>query len=84
MRGRRLRTGALAIAAALSVAGCTTSSEAPVTTDGLRGVVGTSLIGVKGATPADQAGIDETAAGLCGASIWTSSECARHGRESRD
>jgi hypothetical protein len=46
-------------------------------------VVGTSLVGVKGATPKDQAGIDETAAGLCGAGIWTRSECARHGSENR-
>jgi len=52
-----------------------------VTVEGLRRVVGTSLIGAKGATPADQIKINETAAGLCGASVWTKSECARHGRE---
>jgi len=65
------------------LAGCTTSPPAPVTIDGLRRVVGTSLIGAKGATPADQLRINETAAGLCGAGVWTKSECARHGRESR-
>jgi hypothetical protein len=54
-----------------------------VSVEGLRPVVGTSLIGAKGATPADQGRIDETAAGLCGAGVWTASECARHGRESR-
>ncbi|PRD42146.1 hypothetical protein C5748_18535 [Phyllobacterium phragmitis] len=64
-------------------AGCTSSKPALVSTDGLRHVVGTSLIGTVGATPADQMKIDETAAGLCGASVWTQSECARHGRESR-
>lgn len=42
-------------------------------------VVGTSLVGTRGATPGDQTNIDETAAGLCGAGIWTRSECARHG-----
>ncbi|WP_428832904.1 hypothetical protein [Pseudaminobacter soli (ex Li et al. 2025)] len=54
-----------------------------MTADGLRKVVGTSLIGAKGATPADQLKIDETAAGLCGAGVWSASECARHGREGR-
>lgn len=80
----RLKTGGLAIAAALSVTGCTTSKPVPATSDGLRSVVGTSLIGAKGATSRDQGKIDETVAGLCGASIWTPSECARHGRETRD
>lgn len=83
MRATLLRTGALSIAAVLALAGCTTSKPAPVTVEGLRPVVGTSLIGAKGATPADQGKIDETAAGLCGANVWTRSECARHGRESR-
>ncbi len=43
----------------------------------VRAVVGTSLIGAQGATPADQDKIDETTAGLCGARAWTQSECAR-------
>ena len=50
---------------------------------GTRAIVGTSLVGVKGATPADQEGIDDTAAGLCGASVWTKAECQRHGGESQ-
>ncbi|WP_338009993.1 hypothetical protein [Nitratireductor pacificus] len=54
-----------------------------MTSDGLRAVVGTSLIGARGVTPGDQRKIDETAAGLCGASIWSASECARHGRETK-
>lgn len=54
-----------------------------MTVDGLRPVVGTSLIGARGASRNDQAKIDETAAGLCGAAVWTPSECALHGRESR-
>lgn len=64
-------------------AACTTSRPAPVTVEGLRPVVGTSLIGARGRTPADQLKIDETAAGLCGGGVWSKSECARHGRESR-
>lgn len=83
MPGKLLRTGALACAGALTLAACTTSKPAPVTADGLRRVVGTSLIGARGRTPADQGKIDETAAGLCGGGVWTRSECARHGRESR-
>ncbi|WP_127524669.1 hypothetical protein [Mesorhizobium sp. Z1-4] len=83
MRATTLKTGVLCIAAALMLAGCTTSKPTPVTTDGLRKVVGTSLIGTKGATPQDQRNIDETAAGLCGGGVWTRSECARHGKESR-
>ncbi|WP_336622298.1 hypothetical protein [Rhizobium sp. S152] len=44
-----------------------------------RSIVGTSLIGAKGATSKDQDAIDDTAAGLCAAGVWTSSECAAHG-----
>ncbi|MCV0371871.1 MULTISPECIES: hypothetical protein [Hyphomicrobiales] len=80
----RLKTGALAIAAALSVAGCSTTKPVPVTSDGLRDVVGTSLIGARGATADDQRKIDETAAGLCGSGVWSQTECARHGRETQD
>ncbi|WP_297557523.1 hypothetical protein [Nitratireductor sp.] len=80
----RLKTGVLAIAAALSVAGCSTSKPVPVMSDGLRNVVGTSLIGARGATADDQRKIDETAAGLCGSGVWSQTECARHGRETQD
>lgn len=41
-------------------------------------IVGTSLVGARGASPRDQGAIDETVAGLCGAGVWTRSECARH------
>lgn len=78
-----LKTGVLSIAAVLMLAACSTSKPAPVTTDGLRAVVGTSLIGARGVTPTDQGKIDETVAGLCGGGVWTRSECARHGREVR-
>jgi len=83
MRATLLRNGVLISVAALMLAGCTTSKLAPVTSEGLRSVVGTDLIGAKGKTQADQLKIDATAAGLCGGGIWSKSECARHGRESR-
>ncbi len=82
MRATRLRNGALIFAGATMLAACSTSQPAPVTVDGLRKVVGTSLIGTRGATRADQLKINETAAGLCGAGVWTKTECTRHGVES--
>lgn len=68
-----------AFASVLLVTGCSTSRTVPVSIDGLRSVVGTSLIGARGETSTDQRAIDETAAGLCGAGIWTRTECSRHG-----
>lgn len=78
-----LKIGALSTVAVLMLAGCSTSKPAPVTTEGLRAVIGTSLIGARGATPVDQGKINETVAGLCGGGVWTRSECARHGQETR-
>ena len=69
---------------AVLLGACSTSR--PATADktdirnSLRPIVGTTLVGAKGATPVDQDKIDETAAGLCGAGIWTKSECAKHGQ----
>ena len=78
---------AFSVVSALSVAACTTSPQVSASKDRLnsstRQIVGTSLIGAKGKTPADQDKIDDTAAGLCGAGVWTRSECARHGQEIR-
>lgn len=54
-----------------------------MTVDGLRPVIGTALIGARGKTPADQLAINLTAAGLCGAGVWSPTECAEHGRKSR-
>lgn len=48
---------------------------------GLRNVVGTDLIGARGATPRDQRKIDRTVVGICAADVWTRAECARHGEE---
>ncbi|RVK96166.1 hypothetical protein CN150_13315 [Sinorhizobium meliloti] len=72
----------LIVASALSGAGCISTQAVNASKDRLnqaaRAVVGTSLTGARGATPADQDKIDETVAGLCGAGAWTQSECARH------
>ena len=79
-----LRNSVPAVLLAALLAGCSTS--APATADkadirsSLRPIVGTSLIGAKGLTPTDQDKIDDTAAGLCGAGVWSPSECARHGQ----
>ena len=84
MQPKMLRTGVLSIVAALLLVGCTTSNPVPVTRDGLRTVVGTDLIGARGATGEDQMKIDLTISGLCGGGVYTRSECARHGRQTRD
>lgn len=73
---------ALIALSALALAGCSTSQavnakKTPLA-NSARAIVGTSLIGAKGATASDQNKIDETAAGLCGAGVWRPSECARH------
>lgn len=65
------------LTAASTGAGCGTS--APASVAGLRQVVGTDLIGARGATPADQRKIDRAVVGVCAASVWTKVECARHG-----
>ncbi|TAV89332.1 hypothetical protein ELI23_08990 [Rhizobium leguminosarum] len=78
---------AFVVACALSVAACTTTTRVSVSKQNLSGttrsIVGTSLIGARGATPRDQEKIDDTAAGLCGAGIWTSAECRAHGDASK-
>lgn len=68
---------ALIMTAALMAAGCTTSQPANVS--GLRRVVGTDLVGARGATPGDQRKIDRTVVGICAAGVWTQAECAAHG-----
>lgn len=72
-----LKYGVLLMMIALPLAGCTTSR--PESVAGLRGVVGTDLIGVRGKTAEDQHNINRTAAGICSAKVWTKAECKRHG-----
>jgi hypothetical protein len=69
-------TAAILTVASMGAA-CGTSATANVA--GLRRVVGTDLIGARGATPADQRKIDRTVVGICAAAVWTEGECARHG-----
>ncbi|OWZ90942.1 hypothetical protein B9J07_25650 [Sinorhizobium sp. LM21] len=66
-----------ALAMTFALQGCGTS--APASVDGLRRVVGTDLIGVRGATPGDQRKIDRTVVGICAAAVWTKAECKKHG-----
>lgn len=61
----------------LTAAACTTSQPGNVA--GLRRVVGTDLIGARGATDGDQRKIDRTVAGICAGKVWTRDECRRHG-----
>lgn len=76
----RLGIGRMMLVIALTTAlvGCGTSG--PGNVPGLRRIVGTELIGAKGATPEDQRRIDRTVVGLCGGDVWNRDECARHGR----
>lgn len=74
---RHIPRAMLALTLTLALTGCGTS--APANVDGLRRVVGTDLVGARGATPADQRKIDRTVVGICAAAIWTKAECARHG-----
>ena len=67
---------------AVLLAGCSQTSAVSASRDKqiatARAIIGTSLVGVRGATQADQDGISNTVAGLCGARVWTASECLKH------
>lgn len=60
-----------------ALAGCGTSR--PASADALRRIVGTDLIGARGATAEDQRRIDRTVVGICAGGVWTRQECGRHG-----
>jgi len=78
---------AFVVACALSAVACTSTQQASVAKGQLqstaRAIVGTSLIGARGATAKDQEKIDETVAGVCGSQTWTAEECAAHDRASK-
>ena len=61
---------------AVTLAGCSTT--APLSVAGLRRVVGTDLIGARGATDVDQRKIDHTVVRLCAGGVWTPDTCRRH------
>ncbi|QCL97507.1 hypothetical protein [Agrobacterium tumefaciens] len=69
---------ALVIALMTALVGC--GITGPANVPGLRRIVGTDLIGAKGATAEDQRKIDRTVVGLCGGDVWNRDECARHGK----
>lgn len=62
---------------ALGLSGCVGAEPGSVAA--MRRIVGTDLIGAKGATPEDQRKINRTVVGLCGPQIWTVKECNAHG-----
>ena len=64
-------------ASTLALTGCGTSG--PGSAGALRRIVGTDLLGARGATAEDQRKIDRTVVGICAGGIWTRAECARHG-----
>lgn len=67
---------------AFAMAGCMSSQQVSATKDKqvqtVRRVVGTSLVGARGRTQADQDAIDTTATRLCAVRAWTAAECAKH------
>ncbi|KQZ41865.1 hypothetical protein ASD63_16850 [Ensifer sp. Root558] len=69
----------LAVILTYASIGAACGTTAPASVDGLRRVIGTDLIGARGATTEDQRKIDRTAVGICAAAIWTKAECERHG-----
>jgi hypothetical protein len=76
MQQATLRIG-IVVLSTFVLQACGTSGPANV--DGLRRVVGTDLIGARGATPEDQRKIDRTVVGICAGKVWTSEQCQAHG-----
>jgi len=71
----KLTVVSLIIASAL-LQGCTTLGPASV--NGLSEIVGTNLVGAKGATPQDQDKINRTVARLCAGGVWNKKICEAH------
>lgn len=70
------------------IAGCTTTQPKlnAGTSDlsrSVRGVIGTSIIGSRGATQKDQNNIDDVVAGACAVKAFTESECEKHDKETQ-
>lgn len=83
----KLNALALCAATAVILSGCTTSQQGSAGKEDLsratRGIIGTSLIGARGATPRDQDKIDDTVAGACAVKVFTQAECDRHTKETQ-
>ena len=77
-----LKRLALCAVTAVTLAGCTTSRQGSAGTEDLakaaRSIMGTELIGTRGATPQDQDNIDDTVAGACAVGTYSKVECRRH------
>ena len=70
----RLAMAAMLSGAVFAMAGCSTTAPVGAKAeirDTIRVVVGTDLIGARGASERDQRKIDITVAGLCSALVWT-------------
>lgn len=70
-------TLAIAFAIVLSGAACQTH-EPGSATGSVRGIIGTDIIGARGATTADQNRIDLTVEGPCAIGVYRQQECRRH------
>lgn len=72
----------LCVVTAAIAAGCTTSKPGNAAkadlAKGTRAIIGTELIGTRGATPRDQDNIDDTVAGACAVGVYGPEECERH------
>ncbi|MGU3577267.1 hypothetical protein ACLBWZ_17290 [Brucellaceae bacterium C25G] len=58
------------------LAGC--GHSAPVNVNGVRNVLGSDLMGARGASDADQRKIDRTIVRGCASGVWSKDECAKH------
>ncbi|CAN7515343.1 MULTISPECIES: hypothetical protein [Brucella/Ochrobactrum group] len=58
------------------LAGC--GHSGPANVSGVRSVLGTDLLGARGATDADQRKIDRTIVRGCAGGVWSKDECAKH------
>ncbi|MEN5277293.1 hypothetical protein ABE527_10110 [Brucella sp. TWI432] len=64
---------------ALTLAGC--GHSGPANVSGVRRVLGTDLLGARGATDADQRKIDRTIVRGCAGGVWSKDECAKHDKK---
>src|SRR5690606_14093219 len=64
---------------ALTLAGC--GHSGPANVSGVRNVLGTDLLGARGATEADQRKIDRTIVRGRAGGVWSKDECAIHDKK---
>ncbi|MDR6432044.1 hypothetical protein [Brucella pseudogrignonensis] len=58
------------------LAGC--GHSGPANVSGVRSVLGSDLMGARGATDVDQRKIDRTIVRGCAGGVWSKDECAKH------